>query len=53
VSQNLRLLTPTFINEIARRKKNTEVMEKILNDNDCFNSIKNGMGVGKKEEVWR
>ncbi|MDR2772641.1 MAG: DUF4263 domain-containing protein [Elusimicrobiota bacterium] len=53
VSKNLGLLTPSFISEIARRKNNAVDMERMINDNDYFYSLKSYLKVGKDEEVWQ
>ena len=56
VSDILRTLpniTPSFLQEMARRKRNLETFERLLNDESFFEKTKQKCGIGKDEEVWQ
>lgn len=53
VAENLPSLTPSYIQEMARRRKSINVMRAMLNNRASFDAVKARMGVGKDEEVWQ
>lgn len=53
VAKNFNILTPDYVGEMSRRKKNTEQIVKLLDDTEYFNSIKNKYNIGKDEQVWQ
>lgn len=53
VAENLPNLTPSYIQEMSRRKKNVALMREMLEKPDIFRAIKEKFKVGKDEEVWQ
>ena len=53
VAENLPNLTPSYIQEMSRRKKSVTTMREILENPGVFNEIKIKLGVKKDEEVWQ
>lgn len=53
VAENLPNLTPSYIQEMSRRRKNVALMREMLEDRSKFDEIKQAMNVGKDEEVWQ
>lgn len=53
VAENIDSLTPTYIQEMSRRKKNVNIMREMLNNRQKFDEVKKGLGVKKDEEVWQ
>jgi len=53
VAENLPNLTPSYIQEMSRRRKNVECMRKMLEDRSEFDAVKAKLAVGKDEEVWQ
>jgi hypothetical protein len=53
VAENLPNLTPSFIQEMSRRRRNIAHMREMLDDRQKFEEIKVAMEVGKDEEVWQ
>lgn len=53
VAENLPTLTPTYIQEMSRRRRNVARMREILEDRTKFDQLKQRFKVGKDEEVWQ
>jgi hypothetical protein len=53
VAKNFNLLTPSYVSEMARRKKSSQQMDKLLNDRTYFDSIKIKYDIKKDEQVWQ
>lgn len=53
VAENMPNLTPSYIQEMSRRRKNVAIMREILNDEAKFKEVKAALKVGKDEEVWQ
>lgn len=53
VAENLPALTPSYIQEMSRRKRNVALMREMLQNPEKFAEIKAQLGVGKDEEVWQ
>ena len=53
VAENLPNLTPSYIQEMSRRKRNVEWMRELLDNPAKFRDVKSRMGLGKDEEVWQ
>lgn len=53
VAENLPNLTASYIQEMSRRRKNVALMREMLDNPERFNEIKQGLKVGKDEEVWQ
>lgn len=53
VAKNFNILTPNYVSEMARRKKSSQQIDKLLNDRAYFDSIKEKYDIGKDEQVWQ
>lgn len=53
VAENLPNLTPSYIQEVSRRKKNTIIMSDMLMTPEKFKQVKTNLKVSKDEEVWQ
>lgn len=53
VARNLSNLTPSYIQEVSRRRKNAAQMKRLLEDRAYFTAMKDKYKIGKPEEVWQ
>lgn len=53
VAENLPNLTPSYIQEMSRRRRNVALMRAMLEDPKKFEEVKTAKKIGKDEEVWQ